>query len=136
QAWEERLGALALVAGMATVWWSADRLLLWQQACLWTVLVLAVVILLRRGWLKLLGPLFVYELVRAARRSRYVLLRLYVYFILLIYLFLFLFWWVLDEKHTLALPVNQAVEVVQSLFLFFILGQLLLVALVTPGYTA
>ena len=33
QAWEERLGALILLAGIAVVWWSTERLPLWQQAC-------------------------------------------------------------------------------------------------------
>jgi ABC-type transport system involved in multi-copper enzyme maturation permease subunit len=136
QAWEERLGALALFAGIAAVWWSADLLPLWQQACLWTLLFLAVGILLRRGWLKLLGPLFVYEVMRAARRSRYILLRLYVYFILLIFLFIFLCWWVLDQKHTLAMPAPRAAEVIRSFFFFFIIAQLTLVSLVTPGYSA
>jgi ABC-type transport system involved in multi-copper enzyme maturation permease subunit len=136
QAWEERLGALALFAGIAAVWWSADLLPLWQQACLWTLLLVAVGILLRRGWLKLLGPLFVYEVVRAARRSRYVLLRLYVYFILLIFLFIFLCWWVLDQTHTLTLPAPQAAEVIRSFFNYFVIAQLMLVSLLTPGYTA
>src|SRR5438445_9359602 len=92
QAWQERTGALALLAGIAGVWLSADRLPLWQQTGLWILLLLAAGILLRRGWLKLVGPLFVYELARAARRSRYILLRFYVYLILFIFLIVALCW--------------------------------------------
>jgi ABC-type transport system involved in multi-copper enzyme maturation permease subunit len=134
-AWEERLGLVVVLAGMALLGWSAHRFSLWQQVCLWMVLFLAVGILLRRGWLKLLGPLFLYELVRTARRSRYVLLRLYVYFVLIIFLFIFLCWWV-DDKHILELPADEAAGVLRSFFLFFMAAQLLLAALVTPGYTA
>src|SRR5690349_16124674 len=79
QAWEERLGALISFAGIAVVWWYADRLPLWQQTCLWSLVIVATAVLLRRGWLKLLGPLFLYELARTARRNRYILLRIYVY---------------------------------------------------------
>jgi ABC-type transport system involved in multi-copper enzyme maturation permease subunit len=135
QAWEERAAAIVSLAGIALVWKSAARLPLWEQAGLWGLLFLAAGILLRRGWLKLLGPLFLYELVRAARRSRYILLRLYVYFILFIYLIIVLLWWVLSD-HTLTLPANQAAVNIQGFFFYLLGAQLLLVALVTPGYTA
>jgi ABC-type transport system involved in multi-copper enzyme maturation permease subunit len=111
-------------------------LVLWQQVSFASLLLLAAGILLRRGWLKLLGPAFLYELVRSGRRSRYILLRLYVYFILFILLVVFLHWWVLDSKHTLTLPADQAAEMVRSFFFVFMSAHLLLVVLVTPGYTA
>src|SRR5262249_46385554 len=119
QAWEERVGAVILLAGIGLVGWSADRLLLWQQAGIWIVLLLAAGLLLRRGWLKLLGPLFLYELVRAGRRSRYVLLRLYVYFILIPSLFSTVGWWA-DDQRIMALPVTKAAGVFQAFFFFFI----------------
>src|SRR5690348_5353640 len=49
QAWEERLGVVLSLAGIIVVWWSAKWLPLWQQACLWSLLVLTVTILLRHG---------------------------------------------------------------------------------------
>jgi ABC-type transport system involved in multi-copper enzyme maturation permease subunit len=135
QAWEERIGAAVLLAGTAVVWYGADRYRLWQQVFLWSLLLPVVAVLLRRGWLKLLGPLFLYELVRATRRSRYILLRVYVYFILLIYLFVVLIWWV-HSNHVLSVPGNKVVASVQAFFFYLLSAHLLLVALVTPGYTA
>src|SRR5438132_9445940 len=46
QAWEERAGAIVSLAGMGLAWGSADRLPIWQRACLWVLLVLAVSIVL------------------------------------------------------------------------------------------
>lgn len=135
RAWQERTSVVVLLAGLALVSSWADRVLLWQQVCLWGTLFLAAALLLRRGWLKLLGPVFLYELIRATRRSRYVLLRVYVYFIVLIYLVVVLAWWV-DKDHPLALPANKAVTVARPFFFFFMSAQLMLLALVTPGYTA
>jgi ABC-type transport system involved in multi-copper enzyme maturation permease subunit len=127
QAWEERIGAAALLAGTALVWSGADRYALWQQVFLWSLLLLIAGILLRRGWLRLLGPLFLYEIVRAARRSRYILLRVHVIVVLI--------WWVLSD-HTLSLPGNVLAAHVQAFFCYLLSAHLLLVVLITPGYTA
>ena len=139
QAWEERLGAAILLAGIAIARWSASRLTLWQQAGLWTLLLVAVGLLLRRGWLKLLGPLFLFELVRAGRRSRYTLLRLYVYLVLIILLYILTLclagWWA-DYGPMLTVPATQAAGIFQSFFFFFMSVHVILVVLVTPGYTA
>src|SRR6516165_4368090 len=66
QSWIERFCGLALLGA---------HLRLSQQVVLWGLLVVAAAALLRRGWLKLLGPVFFYDLIRTARRGRYVLLR-------------------------------------------------------------
>lgn len=46
-------------------------------------ILLALALLLRRGWVKLSGPIALHELVRTTRRSRFILNRLYAYFVLI-----------------------------------------------------
>src|SRR5262249_8327721 len=82
--WEERCGIGLLLASIAAGWTLADRLTLGQQILFGSLLLTTVAFLLRRGWLKLCGPLFIYELVCVTRRSRYALLRLYVYFVVIL----------------------------------------------------
>src|SRR5262249_58153860 len=74
QSWEERLGALVLLAGGFLVWWYASKLDAPQQLVLAASVVALAAILLRRGWLKLFGPVLFYDMVRAARRNRYLFL--------------------------------------------------------------
>src|SRR5258708_2590795 len=75
QSWQERLslGGILLAAFMAL--WLGSRLPLVQQLFLWGLIVVAALVLLRRGWLQLFGRVLFYDMVRAARRSRYFFLR-------------------------------------------------------------
>src|SRR5262245_56577537 len=75
QSWHERLGVLALLGGAALLWNYGSRLWFAQRVGLWGALLVAVALLLRRGWLRLFGPVLFYDLVRIARRRRYFLLR-------------------------------------------------------------
>src|ERR1700692_1790952 len=84
QSWEERLGVFALLAAAAATYWFSSRLPRSQQVVLWALLVAGLIVVLRRGWLKLFGPVLFYDLIRLARRDRYALLRcLYALFLLL-----------------------------------------------------
>src|SRR5207237_10683504 len=68
QSWYERLGALALLGGAAGGWWVSSD---WPGParlgllCAWLTL-LAVVV--RRGAVRLLGPVFFFELLRGSRK--------------------------------------------------------------------
>ena len=85
QSWEERLGVLGLVLGVGGLAWFGDRMTLGQVLLGGALLLIAAAYLLRRGWLQLFGPVLFYDMVRAARRSRYFLLRgLYAGLLLLI----------------------------------------------------
>src|SRR5207302_5805902 len=75
QSWIERCGVLGLVAAGLVLWWLSPHLPTAALAILWGLLVLGAAILSRRGWLKLFGPVLFYDMVRAARRCRYFLLR-------------------------------------------------------------
>src|SRR5437868_218445 len=90
ESWEERLGALALVAGGACALWYGRRLSAVQQVVVWGLLLLTAAVLLRRGWLRLFGPVLFYDMIRSARRGRYFLLR-WAYAGLLLF-FLFCVW--------------------------------------------
>src|SRR5208337_1216097 len=75
ESWIERGAAVGLVLAGLAIWWFASRVppALTLTSC--GLLALGAALLLRRGWLKLFGPVLFYDMIRAARRSRYFLLR-------------------------------------------------------------
>src|SRR5438874_8920626 len=75
QAWRERGSALVLLAGAAVLWYFRARLPLSRQVLLGGFLLLALAVLLRRGWVRLFGPVLFYDLVRLGRRGRLYLFR-------------------------------------------------------------
>src|SRR5262249_33397574 len=75
QSWKERFGTLALLVGAVALLRWGSRLSVWQQSALWALLLAATALMLRRGWLKLFGPVLFYDLIRVGRRSRYFLFR-------------------------------------------------------------
>jgi ABC-type transport system involved in multi-copper enzyme maturation permease subunit len=82
------------------------------------------------------APLLYHDAVRAARRSRYPLLRLYVYFILVNLLIGAMSWYLDPHGSNPVMPLNEAARIARGISYCFIGGQLLLIILVTPGYTA
>src|SRR5438874_2023932 len=78
QSWQERLGLLAwLAAAVAWYRWFAGGGKVLGPLHLATAagLVLALAVLARRGWVRLFGPVLFYEVIRSARRARYILIR-------------------------------------------------------------
>jgi ABC-type transport system involved in multi-copper enzyme maturation permease subunit len=73
--WRERLVGVAFLGAGAAVCLFGGRLPAALQVALWAALVLALTITVSCGWLPLLGPVFVYDLVRGTRRGRYAFLR-------------------------------------------------------------
>ena len=61
------------VTGVAGSYW--HDLSVGQAVLLGTLFVAALVLLVRRGWLKLFGPVLYYDLVRVSRRTQYIWLR-------------------------------------------------------------
>jgi ABC-type transport system involved in multi-copper enzyme maturation permease subunit len=135
QSWEERLGVTIVLGGAALLVAFGAGLSLAQQAILWGVLVLALAVLLRRGWLKLFGPVLFYDLVRIGRRTRYILLRsLYAVFLLALLSWIYLIWAVRSEGGTIR--ASEMAQFAESFFYTFMVVQFLAVALLTPAYTA
>src|SRR5262245_25719928 len=88
QAWQERLGAAGLL-----LWLHAAAAPPWAKVLAWASLALVLAVFLRRGWLKLFGPVLFYDLVRSARRSRTFLVRTgYLSILLLVLCWMYLAW--------------------------------------------
>jgi ABC-type transport system involved in multi-copper enzyme maturation permease subunit len=142
-AWQESFAALLLLAWAGVTAWQGGRLSWPLQAALWAVLPVALAVLLRRGGLKLFGPVLAYDLVRTARRKQQAALRsCYGSCLLAVFFFLYLTWvfsrnvalrdlfdGITLEPHTLA-------NFTSSFFLAFLAVQFLAACLLTPAWTA
>ncbi len=129
QSWEERLGVLALILAALAAWILRAHLSIWQEVVVWLGLGVTAAILMRRGWLKLFGPVLFYDMIRAARRGRYFLLR-FLYALLLLFILGCL---------SLSMHVRghqQASVLAMSFFETFMLVQLIAVTILTPAYVA
>jgi len=73
--WRERGLGLAFVGAGVVLWLGAERFSAAQQGVLWAALSLALLFVVRVGWLPLVGPVFGYDLMRTSRRGRYAVLR-------------------------------------------------------------
>ncbi len=136
QSWIIPLTGTLLFLAAFLSWWCRSQWSLATQVALWAVLLVAVAVLSRRGWLKLFGPVLFYDLLRTGRRGRHILLR----FIYALALSAVLY---LDYSH-LAAAGRIAPAVLQSqmtgfaeqFFNKFMLLQLFLVVVLTPIYVA
>jgi ABC-type Na+ efflux pump permease subunit len=138
QAWQERAGLLLVVLGVFAAYSSFDRVGLAAFSLLASVWVMALLLFLRRGWLSLLGPLFMFDLLRTTRRSRYLLLRVYCYFVLVL-LFCVVVTWTSGTRVNLRVNLrstHRAAQTAENVFYFFLLSHLALSGLFTPGYVA
>jgi ABC-type transport system involved in multi-copper enzyme maturation permease subunit len=142
RAWRERLAVALVLAGAVLLAWRGRRLAGWQQVALWGALLVAVAVLLRRGWLKLFGPVFFYDLVRTARQGRTFLLRGAYAFALLVVLSLVYAHYLggggpadslFGEAHA---GIGELAEFGSGFFLTFLGVQLGAVFLLTPAFTA
>src|SRR5207249_8967640 len=93
QAWRERLAAGGLLAGATALIGFADKFSLAQLVVLWGLLLAGLAALMRRGWLTLFGPVLFYDLVRIARRRRYIFIRcLYAVSLTLLLVWVYFIW--------------------------------------------
>jgi ABC-type transport system involved in multi-copper enzyme maturation permease subunit len=132
QAWGERGGALLLLTGAGLLVGFASRLSLTQLVIFWGLLLVALAVLLRRGWLKLFGPVLFYDMVRAARRGRYFLIRsLYALFLLLV-----LTQVALSAARAGSFTTREAAQAALAFFFTFMAVQVVVASLLTPAYVA
>jgi ABC-type transport system involved in multi-copper enzyme maturation permease subunit len=132
QSWEERLGLLLVLVGGIVLWWGGRFLASGVQVASWGVLLVAAAVLARRGWLKLFGPVLFYDMIRAARRGRYILFRtIYAVFLLL---FLLSVWGNLSVYRVHS--HREAAYMAEEFFTSFMLMQIVIVAALTPAYVA
>src|SRR5262249_15220094 len=126
QSWQERISFLALAAAAFGALWLAGRVTPFQRNLAWWLLFVSALLLLRRGWLTLFGPVLFYDMVRAGRRGRYFLLRcLYAGLLLFI---LFTTWLGLGPSRD---AIQQATRFAANYFETFIVVQLVLVVILT-----
>jgi ABC-type transport system involved in multi-copper enzyme maturation permease subunit len=102
-------------------------------------LVLTLAYLARRGWVRLFGPVLFYEGLRAARRTRFFVLR-WLYAVGLLLLLLWVHWiWGMENRHA-DLAVEQAykqqAKLAEEFFYAFAIVQFAVVVLLTPAYVA
>ena len=136
QAWQERLGTAGVVAAGLLLWLHAAAAPPWAKVLAWASLALVLAVFLRRGWLKLFGPVLFYDLVRSARRSRTFLVRTgYLSILLLVLCWMYLAW--VPHGHVGG-PIHssQIAEFSMLFFATFMAAQLVLVIILTPAYTA
>jgi ABC-type transport system involved in multi-copper enzyme maturation permease subunit len=146
-AWDELRGALVLLAGAYCLWWLGSQLSQTGRVVLGAVLLVAIAVVLRRGWVRFFGPVLFYDLVRTARRRQHVLLRSAYALLLLAALFSAYCKFILDEQRSLAamfagfsLPKEAMREkmpvLAGSVFQGFLVLQFLAIYLLTPAYVA
>ncbi len=131
--WQERAGWLLLLVGGAACYALGGRIGLPMLALFVALWMAAVVTLLRQGWVRLLGPLFLFDLYQATRRSRYFLLRMYVYFVLLLLFCVVISW---TSRSQLEYRADRGARVAENLFYMFLFAHAVFSALLTPGYVA
>jgi ABC-type transport system involved in multi-copper enzyme maturation permease subunit len=136
QAWQERAGLALLASAVVIAYFLSDRLSVGAQVALWFALLAGLAFLFRQGWFTVLGPVFFYDVVRTTRRSRFALYRAYAYFVLILVAIFCSAWWYGPQAEKPARTIRDVGEFAQGFFLTFMGLQLLLAAVVTPGYVA
>ncbi|MBL8799012.1 MAG: ABC transporter permease subunit [Planctomycetia bacterium] len=137
QSWKERLGTLGVLLLAVGLFWLRSRLTPAQQVVAWLLLAVLLAALMRRGWLKLFGPVLFYDMVRVSRRSRYFIFRaLYVTGLLLILSWVWLVWrWDYNYMQG-GNAIRMMAAFAEVLFYTFMIVQLSLSAILTPAYVA
>jgi ABC-type transport system involved in multi-copper enzyme maturation permease subunit len=135
QSWQERLAGLALLAAAGGILWFGSQLELAYQVLLWGLWGVAWALVLRRGLVKLFGPVLFYDLLRIARRNRYAVLRVgYAVFLLVTLLLVYLNFH--EDAWRGEIQARQMAQFAESFFFTFMSIQFTTVCLLTPAYTA
>jgi ABC-type transport system involved in multi-copper enzyme maturation permease subunit len=134
--WRDRalvLGLMVLTGvtlGLSFAW-----LTLTQQVIVWGLILAVVAVAARQGWFKLVGPVLFYDLIRAARRVRFVAVRtLYALFVSFILCWMFVI--LCLQRHGWEQPYQQMANFATNFLYAFLMIQFLTVVFLTPAYTA
>lgn len=135
-AWQEWLGLVLLGAG-AGAWWRFGAFLsLGQNLLVGTLLVVTSAVLHRRGWLRLFGPVLLYDLIRLGRRERLFFFRtLYAGFLMFLLCWIYLVW-LLDGSDGGRINPREMAGFSSGFFYLFLSVQFVAVLILTPAYTA
>src|SRR6266542_1982483 len=99
-AWPERIVNLTLLLILGIlVLLTLRTLTFWQSILVWTIFLAALGICSQQGWLKLLGPVLFYDMLRTSRRNRYFILRmLYAGFLFFVLAYMVFISWVMERE--------------------------------------
>jgi ABC-type transport system involved in multi-copper enzyme maturation permease subunit len=136
QSWQERGGIAGLFLAAVLAVWLADRMTLATQVSVWALLLVAFAVLMRRGWIKLFGPVLFYDMLCVGRRSRYILFRLLYVIGLVLLLGCVYLGMYLDYRNVGGIPAQRMAQFAENFFFVFMLVQLVLVLILTPAYVA
>lgn len=133
RSWAELVFLIVLLQAAAGLLIFGRAWPVWLQVVLWGMLIALPLALEKIGWLKLFGPVLFYDMVRTARRSRYVIMRTLILGLLVAVLFLVWFTFYV-ERH---LDDRQrASRLAETYFEWYTIVQLVVVTLLTPAYVA
>lgn len=135
RAWVERIALVLIVGAAVGVYSLRSRLGMAQQVVLYSLLLLWLAVLARRGWLRLIGPMLFYDLLCTARRKRYFAMRA-LYAFALITLLCWMYWiWVLGKTED-TFTGSDAAEFAEAFFYSFLCVQMIILTVLTPAYCA
>jgi ABC-type transport system involved in multi-copper enzyme maturation permease subunit len=134
QSWHERLAVAVLLLLAVLLLVLARNWSLSQQIVCWGCLLFALAVVARRGWLRLFGPVLFYDLVRTARRTRFVIVR--TLYALMLAIILGWSFFVLSLEHSGIVSLSQMAEFATGFFFTFMIIQFTAVVLLTPPYAA
>jgi len=133
--WLAQMGIVAAGAMVIGALVGMVKLPVRYQLAIIAGMVFILAVLLRQGWVSLFGPVLFYDLVRIARRGRYILLRI-AYALLLLFVLWSTYASFSDRLRGDSIPAQEISKVAATFFFYFLIAQLAVVILLTPVFTA
>jgi ABC-type transport system involved in multi-copper enzyme maturation permease subunit len=131
----ELTAVLVLVGEAAALLWWRRQLAAPVSVLLWVQWLALALFFRSQGLFAVTGPVLFYDLVRYARRRRYVMVRcLYAGILTVLLGWVYLFFWLGTDDGTI--PANQMAVFAEGFFYMFMAVQFAAVVLLTPGYVA
>jgi ABC-type transport system involved in multi-copper enzyme maturation permease subunit len=135
ESWQERLAFGIFLAAAACVLAVRSHLSLAQELILWSGLLLALAVLLRRNWGRLFGPMLFYDLLMIGRRKRYFFMRaLYALVLAVLVCWMYLIFYL--ENNQGRMQIHNMASFANTFFQTFMGVQFVIIVLLTPAYTA
>src|SRR5262245_19992423 len=132
----ELAAGLLLLAELLLLVRFHDKLSTFSATLLWVQWICTVVGLRAAGFFTLFGPVLFYELVRAARRPRYIIIRtLYASSLMLLLGWVAFIWYIEGTGARGHVEAKQMAAFAETFFFVFAVVQGLVVVILTPAYT-
>jgi ABC-type transport system involved in multi-copper enzyme maturation permease subunit len=129
----EVVAVLVLVGETAALLWWRRQIPAAIQALLWVQWLALALVLRSQGLFTVTGPVLFYDLVRYARRRRYVMIRcLYAGILTILLGWVYLFFWLGTNDGYI--PAGEMANFAEAFFYMFMAVQFAAVVLLTPGY--